>query len=751
MLRNQDTMTKELRFTLLACIALMLAWTVGACSTDIASSSSSSGSAGGGGATATTTSGAGGAGGVTSSSNSGTIDDDGDGFSEEQGDCDDANKDVHPDAVEVCDDGIDNNCNAAIDAKEPDSDGDGFGPCAGDCDDTDKDVNPSAAEIDGDGVDNNCDGVIDADFDSDGYSVADGDCDDSDPKVNPGAEEDCFDGVDNDCNGFADAAEPDADMDGYGPCGGDCDDNNPLVGPGQKEIAGDGIDNNCDNLIDLDIDGDGWTTQNGDCNDNDPAVNPSVLENCGDMIDNNCDGKVDKDCLGKCDLAKLFASSVGCEYFAIDADNHNSYDGQPYAIVVSNVDAADTANVQVQIRQGGNWQTQQSATVTPLTLHQFQMPDRHINDTGINQAGAYRVISDIPIIAYQFQPINGQTSFTSDASLLLPTSALDKFYYVVGWGNPSYNDPQIAIVATEDNTTVKMTPSIATNGGGGVPAYTAGQQATLPVLNAGDYIQIETKAASQSGFSGTYLVSDKPIAVFSANECANIPGLPKCCCDHVEEQIYGLQTWGKSYVASRLPIRQTSGVEPNQWHIFASENNTTVTYQAHPSVTGLPNGPQTMSQGQVVYLEVGGTQANPGDFVVTADKPIFIMEYMSSQGAISSGTGDPAMTQGVPVEQYLDNYVVLVPPNWINDYLVLTKPIGSIVNLDGNAVPQNDFVQINDGINPPEWEVARVKTPDGVHKLDGSKPFGVIVVGFDSYDSYAYPGGLNQQIINPKN
>lgn len=43
-----------------------------------------------------------------------TIDDDEDGFTEEAGDCDDANAAVHPGASEICD-SIDNDCNTAID------------------------------------------------------------------------------------------------------------------------------------------------------------------------------------------------------------------------------------------------------------------------------------------------------------------------------------------------------------------------------------------------------------------------------------------------------------------------------------------------------------------------------------------------------------------------------------------------------------------------------------------------------------
>ena len=42
-------------------------------------------------------------------------DDDGDGYSEAQGDCNDFNINIYPGASEVCGDGIDNNCDAQID------------------------------------------------------------------------------------------------------------------------------------------------------------------------------------------------------------------------------------------------------------------------------------------------------------------------------------------------------------------------------------------------------------------------------------------------------------------------------------------------------------------------------------------------------------------------------------------------------------------------------------------------------------
>jgi hypothetical protein len=109
----------------------------------------------------------------------------------------------------------------------------------------------------------------------------------------------------------------------------------------------------------------------------------------------------------------------------------------------------------------------------------------------------------------------------------------------------------------------------------------------------------------------------------------------------------------------------------------------------------------------------------------------------------NSTQGDPDMVQAVPTEQFLASYTVLVPGTWINDYVVITRKQGTIVLLDG--IPPNATWNPV----PGGWETGVISVPDGVHTLDSNTPFGVHVCGYDQYDSYAYPGGLNQTVINP--
>ena len=95
---------------------------------------------------------------------------DGDGFSVCAGDCDDEEPLALPGGEEVCD-GIDNDCDGETDpgfdldedgsSDCVDDDGDTFSENDGDCDDSNAEVNPLAEEICDDGIDNDCDFFVD--------------------------------------------------------------------------------------------------------------------------------------------------------------------------------------------------------------------------------------------------------------------------------------------------------------------------------------------------------------------------------------------------------------------------------------------------------------------------------------------------------------------------------------------------------------------------------------------------------------
>jgi len=82
---------------------------------------------------------------------------DGDGV-RRPADCDDTRANVHPGAIDVPENGIDEDCSGA-DAAKSDRDGDGT-PAPQDCDDTNPAIRPTTAERIGNDVDENCDGRV---------------------------------------------------------------------------------------------------------------------------------------------------------------------------------------------------------------------------------------------------------------------------------------------------------------------------------------------------------------------------------------------------------------------------------------------------------------------------------------------------------------------------------------------------------------------------------------------------------------
>ncbi len=263
----------------------------------------------------------------------GKLDEDNDGFPQSN-DCNDHDNSVFPGAVEICGDGIDQDCNG-VDSLCNDQDNDGYVDVnfgGDDCDDTNPDINLGASEI-CDGLDNDCDGTIDnindrggespyyIDQDGDGwgsdsdikYSCVplngyvygiNGDCDDTDNTVYPGAQEICGNGVDDDCNGIVDDGNDniyylDADQDGYG---------NPLE------------------TIYACIPPNGYVDNSDDCNDADETVYLGASELC-DGIDNNCDGVVDENCGTDADGDGLI-DTYDPDPTDSDSDNDGLLDGE---------------------------------------------------------------------------------------------------------------------------------------------------------------------------------------------------------------------------------------------------------------------------------------------------------------------------------------------------------------------------------------------------------------------------------------
>jgi hypothetical protein len=245
-------------------------------------------------------------------------DQDGDHFTAAQGDCDDRVAGTYPGAFENCN-GVDDDCDTAIDEGFTDTDGDGQADCVDEDDDNDglpdqqdncpELVNLDQLDTDQDGVGDVCD----VDDDNDGIPD-DGDASGTigDHPCTGGQVAGCDDNCqlernpaqqNNEGDALGDLCDPDDDNDGVL----DEADNCPFAAnAGQEDFDADGLGDACDPDIDGDLD-----PNQSDCNDFDPAVNVGAAEVCNG-VDDDCDAQTDEENAG------------GCDNYYLDAD-HDGY------------------------------------------------------------------------------------------------------------------------------------------------------------------------------------------------------------------------------------------------------------------------------------------------------------------------------------------------------------------------------------------------------------------------------------------
>ncbi len=524
-------------------------------------------------------------------------------------------------------------------------------------------------------------------------------------------------------------------------------------------------------------------------------------------------------CVQLCQEARKNRSNVGCEYWGVDLDNAVTSQGnaaaQQYAIVLSNPQPDLYAHVTVEEDdslpgQPASVRVVGTATVTPRNLEVFKLGPREVDgsadgtfNTGTGTAltrHAYRVRSDVPIVSYQFNPLENVNVFSNDASQMLPTEALGgnggRAYVVAGWPQtiamsdvPAQNfginlRVFLALVGTKENTHVRIHSQARIIPGppvmNGLPIG-----GTLDaVLQPFEVLNLET-GDFDADFTGSTIEADGPVAVYVGSEASDAPFFSSlaeryCCADHLEQQLTPIRAVGKTYVLGHVPNRTrvvaaAGGAisivpEPEYYRVVsATDAKITVT-------TTLPAPYDTFD------LEGAGASATLvsfDNFQLTATGPVIVADVQSSQEAagVQRGLpgGDPSLVYTSPVEQWRSDYVLLTPDKYAFDFLVISAPRGAAIYLDSQKVDSTICdVTAGDGLldkdrgKPSDFVVYRCQLSfpaidpqksapsnlspgrqnDGVHRVQADFPVGVLVYGFDSFVSYAYAGGTELSDIN---
>lgn len=439
------------------------------------------------------------------------------------------------------------------------------------------------------------------------------------------------------------------------------------------------------------------------------------------------------------------ASIAGCLFYTAALDNIDSDDASPTLIVVTNPQQS-RAMVRLEQRtdsrpspSGQVWAVAQSFAIEGGRARSFTVTSQPLEGPGYAPGVARRVVSDQPVTVMVVQSDNrDQKASSSAGTMLLPVHALGVRYMAMTYMQNQTDAiaqltgalggaAEVAIVATQDNTTLRILP----------PGAPRDLTPTEQVLDQdGDLFQMVTDGESND-LSGVLITADKPVAVFSGNVVTTYGKIAAGISspDMAMEQMVPISEWSKTYVAARLPA-QTSACNTlfasettlgpvSYWRIVASDQ-TMLTFSWTGQLDGLP--PERMlpaTRGLPIPLVVSGE----GDFVVHATAPILMTQGMDCE---------PTLSGAVPVDAPLGTQLFALAPTFEH---VLT-----IVRRDGRDAPPVllDGNDISDQFQPADdrFSVARKEIPacydsveQCIHRLSGA--YGLTLRGMDVTSSYA--------------
>lgn len=541
-------------------------------------------------------------------------------------------------------------------------------------------------------------------------------------------------------------------------------------------------------------------------------------------------------CLDRCEVARLNKSYIGCEYWAVELENHLLYDGDiaddrlpPFGVVLANtsetydayitvyedddtiasaiperivgLDRADPSLVPETVVSDvvdpqGNQLFQIDGPVKDIVLPRgslmtLLLPHKRIpfGESSIGRFG-YKVTSNQPVVAYQFNPLCCNYNTTNDASLLIPESALTMDYMFLGYAvfagtsQSRLEDPwssTLTVVATEPDTVVEVQlpppkgvdrpyselfyPEVINDNSRRITGPDA--QGKLSVtLDAFEVLNLGATGVSPvEDLTGARIKATSPVAVFSGHSCAYVP-YTLGFCDHIESQLFPLETWGRRFVLA--PLKRRNEVDPpgstreaTYWKFVAREDDTRILLgqdishgpqgTLRPADEGVPSCVDFSSDPTlgVIALDAGQTCeiGTRSMLLAQSNNPISVGAFLSGQDSVyqdaqpGDRAGDPAFFFVPPEEQYRISYTFLTPRTYYQNYITVTMQPGFGVTLNGQDLNLQDY----DYETLEEEGLVRAHIPveEGPQRISSLVPFGLVVYGYDDYVSYAYTGGLN--------
>jgi hypothetical protein len=336
---------------------------------------------------------------------------------------------------------------------------------------------------------------------------------------------------------------------------------------------------------------------------------------------------------------------------------------------------------------------------------------------------------------------------TSDGMFVLPTSSLGKEYVVAAFHSyaylPGYDLPsEFAIVATEDETTVTITPSTDLRHGQNTQVFYKRKEPFTITLQRGQAVQYQASAANGNmkdyDVTGTTISSTKPVAVVGGVMCANVPADAPYC-DHICDMILPVDKWGRTYYSVPFTLRKGG----DTFLVFKSDPDQRIIRKAAGDTAAHVNLTDAMHW----YVH---DIDKPSRW--SSDKPFMLVQYCNGtdwpESGANNGIGDPSMMVINPLENFKRRVVFQTPSSSgtpFTNYINVIVHKNAVPNTLYNGKPISNEMQ---GLSPTfdDNYVAffRKNAPKGTAVIESDSGIGVQVYGYGSYDSYAWPGDLGK-------
>jgi len=373
---------------------------------------------------------------------------------------------------------------------------------------------------------------------------------------------------------------------------------------------------------------------------------------------------------------------------------------------------------------------------------------------GLFTGRGIHVTSDYDMVVYAH--IYSQTS--SGATMLLPTNSWGYNYTAINDRQAGYIDKDFNyffIIASEDSTTVKITPTVKSRSG-----KPAGVPFTINMNKGGVYQYVgytDPVADLATGlFLGNQLTGSKiesvPNAVGKCKKIAVFCGSSRtrgevdCGVsgnDNELQQCFPEHTWGKRYATAPFSNGSSGNITPGNfmttiYKVISKEAGTTI----------------QINNGAPIALPVGFIYkfSNNTPNIIVGNNPIQVAQFMG--GGCVSGDGDPEMVYLSPIEQAIPkigmyknvytsinvNYMSIIIPD--SGLATLKIDNAGFPNFGGNSFTTNHPNLPGYKVVVKGWAAdATTGAGKGQTLVSSNARFNTIVYGLGGNESYAYVGG----------